>query len=883
MNHHKKRKVDKDCCKREFDDKIELGTLNSLLGLEGINVEQFKQSLKRLIGGTSATEDAILEGWNLHVEGVTKRIVEIFEEMRKADEELFHKLLLTEKNSFIDSAKVAIGELNAYPACLIYAGWERCKKDIRRSIVDTLKDLAKNNDDVDKFDSGPGIRTIQACLRDQEIPAYYISGDSAVDFRHEGVSGKKPKVIYLEDFSNETISKLVHVFYSSSGSGKTVELAGSAVTRKCHLALVVTSRDGDYEKNGGDDMETSITDEDMETVDQEENRRKRRESRSLGDLGYAIAGVIGGNEAAFESLLKAATEENKLKLVVAIDEASACPELVRSIIHNREKFASTVVEMFDDEFKKCAKKIEVLFSVAGTGASASTVGSKIENFKNLKPSFVQRHAELRNKLLSNLALPKMLVLGGGGEGQDLSESIETCLPVVSVMMENGRMASIACRALAEQDRFVPIVESTLVERIAIKFMKSNGLQNLVDDPVRRHHVAAAALAVHLFQARSQEKFPANTNEYEKVAHKMDFALPLAKVVQNDNVSVERIVSKYGLVEPNYNTNEQKWGANEEITKPFVMSSSQQLIAIFMLDVRLENMLEASPYGFETLSTHLVKCAVAASLAVEKEKRPYLQEVLQKIGFQVDPLNTSATIKKRWADLNHCKAIGSKWKDTGKKCCEVFRSTYQMKSELMKTKLDDDIETDYLIIDKLVFEALENLGPDPEGYSSPVSCVNFGNSPFADGFITFHIIKEICSNSDAASGFQTNQKNHMNDSPEDGNICKFSIMNQSKDYHSSSLNTKKLQKHAELGDDKLLHNFLGVSRLLCVSSSQNVLIPSRKCKCPRDFLPFCANQSAILERLLATLQHQRALRHRLKTHAFCCNEDGKQVEDWNLVE
>lgn len=147
-------------------------------------------------------------------------------------------------------------------------------------------------------------------------------------------------MIYLQDFSNETISNLVHVFYSSSGSGKTVELVGSAVTRNCHLAIVVSPCDGDYKKGS------------------ERERRLRREHKRLPDLSFAMTRVIDDNKEAFESLLNTATEDDKLKLVVALDEASACPDLVRSIIHNREEAALCVIALFEYYVGEAAKKID---------------------------------------------------------------------------------------------------------------------------------------------------------------------------------------------------------------------------------------------------------------------------------------------------------------------------------------------------------------------------------------------------------------------------------------------------------------------------------------------------------------------------------------------
>lgn len=557
QKHSKRQRVEnEEYFKREFD-KLGKDKFKSLL-------QSSQEEIKALFPGTTATDDTIMNAWN---EAVIDSIVAVFKEKRQTDDAFFQRCLSAKNDLDMVELTEEHVDFKAYRSTKTLKAWIKFINEGSLSIEETLNRLSKTTEDQDEEEDGRGIRTINAVCNDKHVRAYYISGSGAVDFRHEGVIGRKPKQIYLEDFSNPTISELVHVFYSSSGSGKTVDLAGSAVTRKCHLAIVVTPTDEYY-------VEYSRKLEEEAEVSSGDDPKLRRQNRSLWDFEDKIERVLDSNQKEFKQLLNAATDDHKLKLVVAIDEASQCPNLVRSIIHNPAEFKNRVVSILKYDAKDDAKNVEVLFSVAGTGASASTVGSKPENFKNLRPSFVQRHVELTKKLLRNYSLPKMLVPGKGGDEQDLSECIGEYLPVVSVMMENGRMASIACSVLQEQDKLVPLLEATLVERIAFRFMRSNGLQKLMKDPDHRHLVAAAALAVHLFQARTQDSFPADDAKYEEMARKMDFALPLAADMKDNDVSVKRIVSKYGLLEPNYEEDQQKWGANMKITKPFFMTASQ---------------------------------------------------------------------------------------------------------------------------------------------------------------------------------------------------------------------------------------------------------------------------------------------------------------------
>jgi hypothetical protein len=137
---------------------------------------------------------------------------------------------------------------------------------------------------------------------------------------------------------------------------------------------------------------------------------------------------------------------------------------------------------------------------------------------------------------------------------------------------------------------------------------------------------------------------------------------------------------------------------------------------------------------------------------------------------------------------------------------------------------------------------------------PVTCINYGNSPFADGFVTFYV------------------KEKDNDTP-----FKFTVMNQSKDYHNETkLDAKKLNVHAYTGQDKLLDNVFGEKRLLCVSGAHDVVVAKKTCRTKRNFMPFAADKSMLLKELLGKLESQRNIRIRTSTFgAFL--KDGKLVE------
>ena len=61
----------------------------------------------------------------------------------------------------------------------------------------------------------------------------------------------------------------------------------------------------------------------------------------------------------------------------------------------------------------------------------------------------------------------------------------------------------------------------------------------------------------------------------------------------------------------------------------------QLLALFMMGLSPEiDLLESSSFGYEVLSTHLVKCSIASTLAIQEDVRPSIQAALKKVRLQI---------------------------------------------------------------------------------------------------------------------------------------------------------------------------------------------------------------------------------------------------------
>jgi hypothetical protein len=69
------------------------------------------------------------------------------------------------------------------------------------------------------------------------------------------------------------------------------------------------------------------------------------------------------------------------------------------------------------------------------------------------------------------------------------------------------------------------------------------------------------------------------------------------------------------------------------------------------------MFETTWYGFVLMSTHLVKCASAAFMAIfEANKRFSVKETLGCIGFRLDPFATGSRMLDAWNKLGEMHAL-----------------------------------------------------------------------------------------------------------------------------------------------------------------------------------------------------------------------------------
>ena len=415
-------------------------------------------------------------------------------------------------------------------------------------------------------------------------------------------------------------------------------------------------------------------------------------------------------------------------------------------------------------------------------------------------------------------------------------------PVLAELMKNGRIASIALAKLRSHTtrKDYQVKEPTIVNEIVRDFICSNGLSDTDTDVELRRMVATSALAVCLFSQQDDFKIllPETSNEIAEWSDRMDF------FELSTDVEVSALVKNYGLLEPasiRFQGNRGKL-----ISPPLKMSIPQQLVAIFMLGLDLDSFLDPSWFGFELMSTHLVKCAIAASAAVHVNKRPSVQRTLSCLGFTVDNAATSDKVVGAWNSLGDFVPVFSSARSP---------SPFHSKTRHLNVGLQISKDGNSILLDKHYKTALiDGLQRNPNGthhYIPAFAAVNYWNSDLCDGFVTFHAQRR--------------------DDPH--NVEKMSIMIQARDYHeSSTLDTERMNEHAAKHNNDVMDICFGKTRLFCVASKREAVMAKGKAT-KRQYMPFIVEEGLLLSEILPRLQVQRNRKLSEEQHGDWCDKHG----------
>ena len=647
-------------------------------------------------------------------------------------------------------------------------------------------------------------------------------------FRHGGQVEAIPPYVYVtvDDWDDY----IVLVYNQHSGVGKTVELCCSAYIRSADLAIYHKGRPEDEIE--ADEIAQESSTKGVASLVARKMLAERR-------IKLIVRETVEWNKNVFHALKQRCGISNTLKLVLAIDEASTCRTLVRAIMRDRTALGETAA----DEFQSLLDwkvDIKVLFSVAGTGAAAAKIGSLPTPSTIVEPS-ISRSPESVYKALCR------------GYDVDLPtyDQFKTMHPVLFTFVQyNARFSSIVLEVLAKESEDFGNTEGFLIRKVVDLFIKCNGISAIAQDPEELARAGAQTLAVHLFQ--QPVVAPDTENERMQVADSYNYGVSLqATRTKSQTEMMTRLVHNYGLVIG------LPFDGGVVAKERYFVDPAMQLLAMLMMGLSPEiDLLESSSFDYEVLSTHLVKCSIASTLAIQEDVRPSIQAALKKIGFGLN--KPHATISSEdgftdytlWTSLDDMIAVHGSYKPQ-------YRETRQHRQEMVpkrnvtaeefpvlqnnKSFVPQKVDGGaFLFVDCGLIDAIlgMKLCSSADGFWPPLASVAKGSSPYADGFVKFFAKRRI--------GKKTSPT-----------TC--TIMVQAKDYFSSSqLNVKRVNGNVKRCRTKEISAAFGESRLMCVATRYDkmAVVSKTSPKYLRDFIMFSTDKSKLLSDLMKTLDTQR---------------------------
>lgn len=433
------------------------------------------------------------------------------------------------------------------------------------------------------------------------------------------------------------------------------------------------------------------------------------------------------------------------------------------------------------------------------------------------------------------------------------------------MLANARMASIALKKLYEfNNETENIKEGKILDEVCLLFIASNALNRLLSNIRAKAAVAACSLAIHLFQCTLDDELVLDSDEeLDKFMYNygcgFEFDPKIATQIGGSCSEHARslLLSKYALLEPNP---EQSPAVGVPIHKPFLMRPAQQLIALHLLGIKLSNLVSASPFDFEILSTHTMKAALAASSVVALGDRKSVKETLELVGCQVKPKGggTSTTARQKFLELGDCVVVRHQYRDIydddeptqAKTDIEAATPTMLLPSKMVLVESLSAVSVCRAYEAKLRSAKAQ---PDADIFFPPLAAINYGNSSLADGFITFFVAKRS----------------------EPGKTFRFSCMNQAKDklgYDGTRIGflpMASIAANATRCNNSALDFLFGGGnsgdRLLFVSAPTEgaglFAKDEKRISIERNWMPRVMADCKLLRSLMRTLARQRTARSR----------------------
>jgi hypothetical protein len=193
------------------------------------------------------------------------------------------------------------------------------------SVKDFLEGEASKPEDYDPDRPGViyGVDVIRSDSGKKDGTCYFLAANKSVKFRHMGDGDACPPVFYVSPAQPWRKNSEVIMYFTSSGSGKTVELACSTYTRKADLALIFNGIKDTKPLQKVQERYFELSKEYEETQDKnkykevEEAYRARRHEAAVQLCAHLQHDVSKG---VLEKMKAFASKAQPLKIVVCLDE-----------------------------------------------------------------------------------------------------------------------------------------------------------------------------------------------------------------------------------------------------------------------------------------------------------------------------------------------------------------------------------------------------------------------------------------------------------------------------------------------------------------------------------------------------------------------------------
>mmetsp|Transcript_23244 Transcript_23244/g.64829 ORF Transcript_23244/g.64829 Transcript_23244/m.64829 type:complete len:263 (-) Transcript_23244:440-1228(-) len=218
--------------------------------------------------------------------------------------------------------------------------------------------------------------------RDYRCPSFFMGNPK---FHHDGIEGRQPHEVVLCRPNLHDIEHYVFVYTTGNGSGRTTELAASASLRGGILSIVTTADKDIPPEIVGWEREQACIEKLKALLDEaikENPTALRIIIRTMNECREPKAS--GDHQARLE----------RVRIVFCIDDAHDCPNLITGIVREPldigDKMGWYIASGCDGKLGgncKTERKINVVFSVVGTGQYGRSVGSLPSYYDCFTPSW----------------------------------------------------------------------------------------------------------------------------------------------------------------------------------------------------------------------------------------------------------------------------------------------------------------------------------------------------------------------------------------------------------------------------------------------------------------------------------------------------------------